>query len=464
MEEAVLLGPEGTDLVRDIVGDNNELAAPRILRRAGVDQPANHAARVGSRLARDLGQVVVVVKNKLVVVDALSDGGLFVGKGRVLLNRLGPAVLDGLAEQLGEVIHVLGTHKVGLIPLGLEPVLGRVRGRDREQMHGSNLGGAADGVEYPVTLLRLALGVHLNLDDVARRVGDDNTQRVRHARGRVRADDADLHLGNTETPATGPKAVEEALQRVLNLLRLELEHGREVDEHVVQVRVVVADDLQRVEDVVDDAVRLGDQVLGCGDLVPQTSRTDNSAGEVALVRVDALADGLVHVDVLVLGKHRLDLEVRETSELELESKSRLGVTDAVVLDVLGSSEGVVSGVGPITATSNECETADTTSCEISTETFDNREDLGKQFLVSPALGVADRDIDDSRELVKRLGTCRRSRTPLAVQIGNQTRFLRQLVASNRKAIQGTTQRLLCVVEISARNYHTLAGGLLRHVA
>ncbi|KAL1835432.1 hypothetical protein VTK73DRAFT_5655 [Phialemonium thermophilum] len=278
------------------------------------------------------------VLHQLVELEALADGRLLLGQGRVLLHGLGPAVLDGLAEQLGEVVDVLGAHQVGLVALGLQPVLGRVGGGDGHQVHGADLGGAADGVEDPVALLVLALGVDLDLDDVARGVGDDDAQRVGHAGAGLGADDADLHLGHAQPPGAQAEAVQEPLQRLLHLLGPQLEHGREVEEQVVEVRVVVADDLQRVEDVVDHPVRLRDQVLGRGDLVAQAARADHRAREVALVRLHPLAHGLVHVDVLVLGEDGLDLELAQPAQLQLERQRRLDVADAVVLGVLGPAE------------------------------------------------------------------------------------------------------------------------------
>ena len=58
-------------------------------------------------------------------------------------------------------------------------------------------------------------------------------------------------------PAAWPEAVDEALQGLPDLLGVQLEDRREVDELVVEVGVVVPNDLQCVEDVADDAVGFG---------------------------------------------------------------------------------------------------------------------------------------------------------------------------------------------------------------
>ncbi len=292
---------------------------------------------------------------------------------------------------------------MGLVALGLVPVLGRVGRRHGQQVHGADLVGAADGVQHPLAaarLLRLALGVHLHLDDVARRVGDDDAQRVGHARGRVGADDADLHLGHAQAPGARAEAVEEALQRLLHLLRLQREDGREVEEHVVEVRVVVADDLERVEDVRDDAVRLGDEVLGRGDLVAQPAGPDGRAREVALVDLGALADGLVHVDVLVLGEDGLDVELGQLAELELEGQGRLRVADAVVLVVVGAAERVVAGVGAVLAAADERQPADAARQQLVLVLGHERLDSVERLAVAQALGIADGHVDDGRELVR----------------------------------------------------------------
>ena len=343
-EEVVFLGSERADVEGDVVGDDDELTTVRVLRGPGTNEPADHAAGVGTRLAGDLSQVVVVIEHKFAKFDAFANRGLVGGKSRVLLDGLGPAVLDGLTEELREVIDVLSAHEMGLVTLRLEPVLGRVRGVDRQQVHGADLGSAADGVEHPLALLGLALGVKLDLDDVSGSVGDDNTQRVRHASDGVGADDANLDLGNTEAPAARTEAVEEALEGVLDLLGLKLEDRSEVQEHVVEIGVVVADDLKGIENVIDDTIGLRDEVLRSRDLIPQTARTDDSASEVTLVSLDTLADSLVHMNVLVLSEDGLDLELGQTSELELEGKSGLTVTNAIILNVLRATESEVARV------------------------------------------------------------------------------------------------------------------------
>jgi len=94
------------------------------------------------------------------------------------------------------------------------------------------------------------------LDDVSRGVGDDDTKGIRRVGHRIRTNNADFHLRNAEAPTTRTETVQEALQRLLNLLGLQFEDGTEVDEHMVEIRVARADDLERIEDVVDNTIRL----------------------------------------------------------------------------------------------------------------------------------------------------------------------------------------------------------------
>ncbi|GJD05392.1 hypothetical protein ColKHC_14217 [Colletotrichum higginsianum] len=454
----VLLGAEATNHVRDIVGNDNELATLGVLGGLGVEDPTDHTAGVGTGLAVDLLEGVLVVQDELGVGDALARLGLLSADGAVLLDRLGPAVLDGLAEQLGEVVHVLGTHQMSLVTLGLQRVLGRVRGRDRQQMHRALLLGTTDAVENPLALLGLALGVDVDVNNVSRGVGDDDTQGVGDASLGVGADDADLDLGNTQAPSTGSEAVEEALQTALDLLGVQLEHRGEVDEDLVQIRVVVANDFEGVKDVVDDTVSLGDQVLGGGDLITETTGTNDGTGKVALVAVDGLADTLVNVDVLVLGEDGLDVELGQSAELELEGKSGLAVTNAVILDVLGATERVVSRVGTVVAATDEGDATDVAVQEILLELLNDGDNARENLLITLALGVADGDIDDSRELIRvNLG---RGGLALAAQVGDKTggAALSRLVRES-EGLEGLAEQVLGIVEVLDGHDHTLAVGL-----
>jgi hypothetical protein len=323
--------------------------------------------------------------------------------------------------------------------------------------------GTSNAVEDPLALLRLALSVHVDIDNVTRGVGDNDTERVRLASLGISADNADLDLSNTESPSTNTESVKEALETLLDLLRLKLEHRREVDEDLVQIRVVVANNLESVEDIVDDTVSLRDEVLGSRDLISETTRSDDSTSEVSLVSVHVLANTLVNVDTLVLSEDRLDVELAETSKLKLESKSGLAVTDTVVLLVLGSTESVVSGVRAIAVTADECKTANATGKKLILELLDDGKDVLESLAIITVLNVTNSNVDNSRKLL--LVLLERSRLALAAEVGDKTRgILLLLLLLVSKSLKGLTNEILSLIDVLARNDDTLASRLILPLA
>src|SRR5262249_22790044 len=138
----------------------------------------------------DLDQVVAIVEDELTLLNAFAlDRLAFLHEG-VLGYRLVPAVLNRLAEELGEIVHILRSHVVSLVALGLESTLSRVGLVDGLEMQSANLVRAADVVEDPLAPLRFALGVHLDLDDISGCIGDDDSQRVGRIADGIAANDA----------------------------------------------------------------------------------------------------------------------------------------------------------------------------------------------------------------------------------------------------------------------------------
>ncbi|CAH0047846.1 unnamed protein product, partial [Clonostachys solani] len=342
VEEVILLRTERTNLVGNVVGNDNEATSARVLRGTSTENPTDHTARVGSRFTVDLFQVVLVIEDKLGEGEALTSLGLLGTQGRLLLDGLGPRVLDSLTEELGEIVNVLGSHKMGLVSLGLQPVLGGVWGGNSHQVHRTLVLGTANALENPLALLRLALGIQVDINNETRGVGNDNTERVRSAGLGVSADNADFDLSHTQSPSTDSEAVQEALQTLLNIARVKLEDRGEVHEDVVQIGTVVASDLQSIENIVDNTIGLGYQVLGGRDLITETARANDGTCEVSLVGVDSLAKGLVNVDVFVFREYRLDIELGKAGQFQLEGQGRLHVTNTVILIVLGTTECVVA--------------------------------------------------------------------------------------------------------------------------
>ena len=88
-------------------------------------------------------------------------------------------------------------------------------------------------------------------------------------------------------------------------------------------------------------------------LRPPYTRVNSKQTHLIKLRLDTLANGLVHVNVLVLREDGRDVEFGKSAKLVLEGQSRLDVTNAVVLSVLGSTECVVARIGTIRVTTHE---------------------------------------------------------------------------------------------------------------
>ena len=456
VEELVLQGTERTDLEGDVVGNDDEASATRVLGSTGSDDPTDHAVGVGAGATRDLDQIVGIIQDQFVVVDALANRRALVDQRRDLLQRLRPAVLERLSEQLGEIVHVLGTHDVGLVTLGLQPLLGRVRRRDRAQVHRAELVAATDALEDPVSLLGFLLHVELHLDDETVRVGDDDTQGIRHASGRVSAQDTDLGAGDTQTPQATAKSVQETGQGLLYVMGLEVEDGGEVDEDVVQIRVVVSNDLQRIQDIGHETVGFGDEVLSRRDIVTQATGTDDGAHKVPLIHrlvvLRTLANGLVDMDVPVFSEHGGDLELGQTSKLQLERQGRLAVTNAFVLLVGGATEGVVAGIDAVLA-ADEGHAANAAGQELTLEVVDQRGGLLDNLRIVEIFDIANGDVQNASQLVVTLAPG--GRASLALEVRKESVVAALLGLGHGEALQGAGQGLLGILQILDGDNDTL---------
>jgi hypothetical protein len=214
-EVAVLLGSERSNLERDVVGDDDDPPASGVLGRPHRVDPSDHSDVVRSRRARDL------LGGAELVEDELSrDEGV---GGRRLACCL-PLATDRLAEEVGEVVRVRGADDVGLVSLGLKPLLGGVRRADGLEVEGA-LG--TDRLEDGDALLRDDLAVRLVLDDESRDVLDDGSDRL-DVPLRVLNNDADLGARDSQTPESLAVAVDESSEGLLDLLELEAERVKEV--------------------------------------------------------------------------------------------------------------------------------------------------------------------------------------------------------------------------------------------
>jgi hypothetical protein len=467
VEELVFLRTEGTNLEGDVVGDDDETSAAGVLGSTGSDDPTNHTVSVGTRLARHLNKVVGVIQNQLAVVNALSNRRALLVQGRNLLGNLGPAVLEGLAEKLGEIVHVLSSHQVSLVTLGLQPFLSRVRGRHGAHVHGAELGGTTNALEDPLALLGLALDVQLDVDDETVGVADNHTQRVGHTGSGVGAKNTDLCASNPEAPQAAAEAIEETGQGLLDIDGLEVEDGREVNEDVVQIRVVVANDLQGVQDVVHETVSLRDQVLSGGDIITQTAGTNHGTNEVALVNslvvLGTLADSFVNVNVAVLGEDGLDVELGKTAKLQLEGKSGLAVTDTQILLVVGATESEVTRIDTLLA-ADEGNTTNTTSEELILVVSEQLFHLFNKLGIFHVLNIANGNVADSSELAVTHGL--RGGATLAFEASNETLLAGTLGvgATEREDLKSLGEELLSILQVLHGDDNTLADGVTGGVA
>jgi len=87
---------------------------------------------------------------------------------------------------------------------------------------------------------------------------------------------------------------------------------------VVHVGVVVADDLESIQDIDQQPVSFRDHVLSGRNIFSQTTWTDDGTNEVAFVVPGTFTNCLVHMDVTILCEHWRDVELGETAKLKLE--------------------------------------------------------------------------------------------------------------------------------------------------
>ena len=122
--------------------------------------------------------------------------------------------------------------------------------------------------------------------------------------------DASFHSGDTKSPSARAVSVNESAECFPDRDWVELENGREVDEDVIHIGVVVADYLKSIQGVVHQPVTLRDHVLSRGYVLSQPAWSDNGTNKVSFVGLGALADRLIHMKVAILREDRLDVEFR----------------------------------------------------------------------------------------------------------------------------------------------------------
>ncbi|GFZ47133.1 hypothetical protein JCM24511_04876 [Saitozyma sp. JCM 24511] len=360
-----------------------------------------------------------------------------------------PGLLDRLSEQVGEVVHVGGADDVRLVTTGLERLLGRV--------------GEVDGLEVELTLLadRLEDGdallvgdllVRLVLDDKAGNVLDKRTDGKNVALV-ILDDDADLGLGHTQTPQSLAVTLNEARKGLLDIIKGHVEAVHAVDADVVAIRLAELRrrDLEGVEDVADEAVRLRDEVLGLLHVAEETAGAEESAHKEADVGRVLAADGVVDVDLPVGGRLRGDLEVGQTTQLKLVRQCRFDVSDRLFLlpaAVGRLAKGVVRRI-LVLAADGKGDSPDALADRLGAVLVDQRVEVLVELGIGPVLGAvkeAQGDVHDVR--VTRL---------FAVLFG------KLVVAKGRVHGEELAKALLEVGEVVVRGHETETCRLLAGV-
>lgn len=165
-----------------------------------------------------------------------------------------------------------------------------------------------------------------------------------------------------------------------------------------------AGDLESVEDVGDEAVRLGDEVVGRLHVAAKPSGANEGANEEAAVGRVALADGVVDVHLTVLRVAGGEGEVGEAGELELVGEGGFNVADGRELlpDAVLTAEGEVGGVLTLTA-DEEGEATHAATLNLLVESVDLLGELGaKVVLLGDGEGGVYRD-GDVADVPLRLG-------------------------------------------------------------
>ncbi|RUS22133.1 hypothetical protein BC937DRAFT_90265 [Endogone sp. FLAS-F59071] len=131
----------------------------------------------------------------------------------------------------------------------------------------------------------------------------------------------DLGACDAQPPKAFTVAINEAPERVLDLLRLENKRRDEVDKQVVAIRIfmLLTHNLEGIQNVREQTVGLGDEIVGRADRVLDATRTNKGANEEAAVGWVLLGNGIVDVDVAVLD------EARDATEVALAQLDRVGL-------------------------------------------------------------------------------------------------------------------------------------------
>jgi len=106
-------------------------------------------------------------------------------------------------------------------------------------------------------------------------------------------------------------AIDETSKSGLNLLEVETKTVEEVERDVVSIGSSSrsADNLESVENIGDQSIRFGNEVIGSLHVSTETTRSNEGTNEESTIRGVTLGSGVVDVDLSVLSWARFEVEV-----------------------------------------------------------------------------------------------------------------------------------------------------------
>jgi hypothetical protein len=112
--------------------------------------------------------------------------------------------------------------------------------------------------------------------------------------------------------------VQEPSEGFVDLVERDIEIIDKVHRDMVAIGTTVlnANDLEGVKDGTDKTLRLGNKELGRSHIGRKATRADESANEEPTVKLVLTTNGMIDMDLAVVGEARCDVIVRKTAELE----------------------------------------------------------------------------------------------------------------------------------------------------
>lgn len=167
-----------------------------------------------------------------------------------------------------------------------------------------------NGLENGGALVGSDLLVSVVVDDEPRYVLDDASNR-RNVAFTILEDDANLGSGNVKSPEALSVSFDEAGNSFEDIFVSDWEIVDEVHKDVVDVGVSLrgTDEFESVQDVGDETIHFGDEVLGGIDAPSNAARTNESSNKAPTIKLILPRNTVIHVELLALGEQRSEVVV-----------------------------------------------------------------------------------------------------------------------------------------------------------